>query len=175
MEQKDSGIVQKKGMSFIEIFITLGILAVISAVILLIVNPRRRKNDFFDLERKNEIQALMDAISLCTFDNNGVLPQELESIPLDTYFVIGNNKSECDTVCNRAETQKECLRIQSGTCGDKGLLVPNYITKLPIDPDQKEWNEEKTGYYIGKISSDTIKIGSCASIFESVEVSKKYK
>lgn len=172
MSQNNS-IIPKRGMSSSDIFVVLGIIAVLFAVFLLFLNPLESFSEMRDAERKNKVHLLLDATLRCALENGGALMSGLENLPAGKLYIIGTEQSDCD-VCNTIETEKSCIDLGKSSCGQL-RFVPDYISSLPVDPYRKKWSSKNSGYYIGKTSLDHIRVGSCGQELESIEIIKKYK
>ena len=166
---------RKKGISGIEFFVLFGMIAIVAAFILLLSNPAKRIMEIRDMERLNEVNAIVDAILECQFDNSGKLPIELEEAPDDEYLMIGSSAGDCVNSCFARDVKGACFDIAKLSCGGAKTLVPSFIATIPIDPLGDIWNGEMTGYYIGKTALGQIKVGSCGSEIEPIETVKKYK
>ncbi len=166
---------RKKGISGIEFFVLFGMIAIVAAFILLLSNPAKRIIKIRDMERLNEVNALVDAILECQYDNSGKLPRQLEEMPEDEYFMIGSRAVDCVGSCFTRDVKGACFDIAKISCGGAKTLVPSFIASIPIDPKSDTWNGEMTGYYIGKTLLGQIKIGSCGSEIEPIETVKKYR
>lgn len=119
----------QKGFTLLELLIVIGIIAILSGIVLIAVNPKRQFAQANDAERKIEIKKMLDAISQYAIDQRG----HMETL-LPAGYVRGNS-----------------LNIVAGPATGTGEinlapLVPTYlIPNVPHDPSIAE-SEHDTGY-----------------------------
>lgn len=102
-------------------------------------------------ERIHTTKMLMTAIQKYIFENDGFLPEGIDSIKTELYYGISTNKSECKV---------NCPGVSVYGCTDiSGDLVRKYIQEIPTDPLVEDNNF--SGYYIAKTSDRIITVGSC--------------
>lgn len=101
----------QKGFTLVELLVVIGILAVLTAVVLVAVNPGRQFAQARNTQRRSDVATLSSAIAAYMADplNNGMLPA---TIPACT---------------------------APGQVGSAGVdlatpLVPRYVAALPLDP-----------------------------------------
>lgn len=97
-----------KGFTLIELLIVIAIVAILSAVVLIAVNPARQMAQARDTERTAEANAILSALSQYQVDN--------ESLPT------------CVT------TTATCIGTDALCCDLGADLVPDYIADIPIGP-----------------------------------------
>lgn len=163
-----------KGFTFIEIFITAGILAVLAGILFFVFNPIRGYQNARDAERLHVVTYLSDALAQCIFDNNGRIPEAIAGMVDGASYIIGTDTEGCEKICATVETQSECLDLSKIRCAMEKSFVPTYISDLPVDPDTAQWDNEKTGYYISKTSGNNITIGGCSPEKNIIQVIKDY-
>ena len=94
----------------IELLVVIGIIAILTAVVAIAVNPGRQFANARDTERRSEIRELLSAIYQFAAQNNGNLPTAITTVPTN----IGT-----DTGLVNLETE----------------LSPDYLDEIPMDPD----------------------------------------
>lgn len=166
--------IEKRGANYIELFVVLGITAIISIIIVLIINPDKRFSEIRDRERNSETEGVLDALFQCMYDSGGALPDALALLPEDTFFMIGNGSS-CQRTCGMRDIQQNCVNIAGISCRNDFTLIPDYLSSLPVDPDRKKWDTDFTGYYIGKTEAKDIVVGACLGELESIENIRRYQ
>jgi len=109
--------------TLIDLLISIAIIIILTAIILVAINPSKQIKKANDAERLNDINSLYKAIVQYQLDNDGTL----ETLEI----------SRCPN----------CDNIGSGGINLTEFLVPLYISNVPIDPD-KNCNEIDTCYDI---------------------------
>lgn len=99
----------KKGFTLLEVLIVIGIIAVLSAAVLVAVNPTRQFKLARDSQRVANVSAIANAISQAMADNKGVFP--------------------CDAEFDAVAENISMTEADIASC-----LVPDYIAALPINP-----------------------------------------
>jgi len=97
----------KKGFTLIELLVVIGILAVLLAITLIAINPRRQFQQANDTKRRSDVNAILNAINQYMSDNNGNVPPGITAVAQP----ISNTGANICTV-----------------------LIPTYIATLPSDP-----------------------------------------
>lgn len=108
---------KQKGFTLIEILVVIAILGILAVVTLVALNPVKRFQDARNSRRREDVNAVLQAVSVYTIDNDGAFPK-INGLDLDTLTV-----SETPTCGN------------SGACNVSDLdgLTP-YLSELPMDP-----------------------------------------
>lgn len=99
----------KKGFTLLEVLIVIGIIAVLSAAVLVAVNPTRQFKLARDSQRVANVAAIANAIAQNMSENKGVFG--------------------CD-----AEITVDKAPISDEGADIADCLVPDYIASLPVDP-----------------------------------------
>lgn len=139
----------KRGFTLIEVLIVIGIIAILSAIVLVAVNPAKNFREAGNAQRSANINAIMNAIGQYTVDHKGTLPPGLG---VDfTSKELGNvtgGMTDFDDFCN--------------------ALVPEFIGALPVDPTEPDqsivesecgMNDKTTKYNIA-VSSGRVTISA---------------
>lgn len=126
-----------KGFTLIELLIVIAIVAILSAVVLIAVNPARQMRDARNVERMAEVNAILSAISQYQVDN--------EALPT------------CIT------TDATCIGTDTPTCCDltTDLVDGGYIAEIPIGPGAA-CNATDTCYEVMKTATDRITVSADA-------------
>lgn len=149
---------KQKGFTLIEIIIVMGIITVLSAVVLLAINPAKQFAEARNVMRTSNINAIINAIGQRMADNKGVFEGTFAS-----YSCPALPTSTTD--------------IYNGTAGTNpginlSCLVPVYIPLFPADPILSSGN--KTGYTILVDANARVKVcapgGAEAAVIGSAEI-----
>jgi prepilin-type N-terminal cleavage/methylation domain-containing protein len=104
---------KKKGFTLIEVLVVMGIIAVLSTIVLVAINPARQFAQSRDTQRTSNITAILNAIGQRAVDNRGI-------------FEAG---------CAAGAIPASTTIIKSSGGFDLYLcIVPVYMALLPVDP-----------------------------------------
>lgn len=95
---------KNKGFTLIEILVVIGIIAILAAIVIVAINPKKHFDDAIAAQRDANVNTILNAIGQYIVDNKGGLP----TIPT----VNGGEIDEA--LCN--------------------TLVPEYVGAMPTDP-----------------------------------------
>ena len=120
-------VVKKEGFTLIEVLVVMGIIAVLSTIVLVAINPSRQFAQSRDTQRTSNVTALLNAIGQRSVDNRGIF----------------------ETGCTAGQIPATTTVIKSGTGGFDlyPCIVPVYMALLPVDP--------KTGSFTSTSSYDS--------------------
>jgi prepilin-type N-terminal cleavage/methylation domain-containing protein len=109
-----------RGFTLIEILVVIGMLAILSTVVLVAINPLRQFAQARNSQRQSNVAAILNAISERIADNGG------------SFVAPGGNDLACgtdlpDTATDLSDTASSALDIRS-------CIAPTYLTELPFDP-----------------------------------------
>ena len=107
---------QQKGFTLIEILVVIGIIGILATVVLVAVNPNRQFKQARDSQRVANINTLLNALGQNIADHQGSLFCDGSIMPLTV----------------------SALQIRSGASSFDiaDCLTPDYISKLPYDPNK---------------------------------------
>jgi prepilin-type N-terminal cleavage/methylation domain-containing protein len=134
---------ENHGFTLVELLVVIGILAILTAVVLVAVNPGQQLQDARNTERRAEVNAILNAISAYMADpaNNGQPPGA----------ITGN----CDAT---PATYDQIGDATTGAWIDLATpLAPVYIAALPEDPADTTAGGD-TGYEICSGASNRITV-----------------
>jgi type IV pilus assembly protein PilA len=109
-----------RGFTLIEILVVIGMLAILSTVVLVAVNPLREFAEARNSERQNDVATILNAISERIADNGGTFLQP-----------IATRTDNCTVDLPATASQ-----IARDVTDLRPCLVATYISELPHDPAQ---------------------------------------
>ncbi|HAO64696.1 TPA: hypothetical protein DCQ44_01810 [Candidatus Taylorbacteria bacterium] len=104
----------KKGFTLIEVLVVMGIIALLSTVVLVAINPARQFAQSRDTQRTSNVTALLNAIGQRSVDNRGIF--------------------ETDCVAGIIPTTATAIKSGTGGFDMYPCIVPTYIALMPTDP-----------------------------------------
>ena len=110
MERKNDN----RGFTLIEVLVVMGIIALLSTIVLVAINPARQFAQSRDTQRTSNVTALLNAIGQRAVDNRGIF----------------------ETGCTAGQIPVAATEIKSGVGGFDmyACIVPVYMALLPTDP-----------------------------------------
>lgn len=104
----------QKGFTLIEILVVIGIIAILAAIVLIAINPRRQFAQANNTQRRSNVNTILNAVGQYIADNKGALPPGVPADgapPIDISDIgTGTGDTFCDT------------------------LADEYTPALPVDP-----------------------------------------
>ena len=144
------------GFTFLEILIAVSLIAILSSIVYININPEGRFRESRNSQRDADIHELLQAITLYKSDNNNQLPQSITSLTRDLYYQIGTG-SDCDDLC-----ENPIINLEN-TCLDLSFLSNNgYTTDIPIDPGNNGASALETRYFLSLSTEGLLTIGNCS-------------
>lgn len=123
---------KRLGFTLIELLIVVGVLATLSTVVFVALNPAQRFLDARNSRRVTDVNSILTAIHQCIVDNGGSL-----------------------TACGIADTTKHTLGTDAGNLNLSTYLAP-YLKKMPQDPSTGSLLD--TGYAIQADANNLITV-----------------
>lgn len=125
---------KKSGFTLIEILIVVGIIAILSGVVIIAINPAKQFAQARNTQRQAGVNAILNAVGQRIADNKGVFQGS---------FTIASSTYTCGPI---PLATTSITNINGSNPGELGCLVPTYISNLPVDPNGAA--EPQTGYDI---------------------------
>ncbi len=144
----------KRGFTLIEILVVIGIIAVLSAVVLVAINPARQFKLARDSQRVSNITAILNAIGQNMAEHKGVF-----SCPIS----ITNTPKNISSI------------VAAENIDIAGCLVPTYISSLPYDPNKSgakytSTTDYDTQYSVSQDTDGRIKVSSVGEITADISM-----
>ncbi len=86
---------KRTGFTLIEILLVIGILAILSSVVIIAINPARQFAQARDTQRSNNIKTISDAVYQYLIDNKGNFPEGVDN----QLRMVGSADSGCNVEC----------------------------------------------------------------------------
>jgi len=151
----------KKGFTLLEILLVVGIISILAGIVIIAINPGRQLATVRNTERKSDLKQIYNASMQYYIDNEeypATIPTSLTEI-CDTGTLVGPQSS-----------------ITCGALIDLSLLVPDYMTAIPVAPSGASSTltlitpvyaaDGGTGYKMGLSSSTNGKLIATAPLAE---------
>ncbi len=122
------------GFTLIELLIVIGIIAILAAAVIIIINPGRQFAEARNATRESHAHSLEQAILSYQADNKGALPVEIDVLMQE--------------ICNTGDAE-EGDSVSCDGMANLSVLVPNYARVIPFDP-RRSADSSGTGYYIAR-------------------------
>ncbi len=150
---------KNKGFTLIEILVVIGIIGILAAVVLVAVNPSRQFKQARDSQRLANINTILNAIGQNIADHQGnlfcpdtgVTSVSSQEKMIGTDPIVGFDAADC--------------------------LVPEYLSKLPFDPDTTRSayisdDNYYTGYKIQAGEAGRITVTATGELQPLIQVSR---
>ena len=148
---------KKMGFTLIELLVVIVILATLSTVVFVALNPTKRFADSRNARRFNDVNSIMTAVQQYAVDNDGALPSAITTSEQQ----LGDCTTGGDTLCAGA----------AAGCADLSASLSAYLKSMPFDP--QTGSSGTTAYSIVKNSNNMVTVKACsAEDGEVVEVSR---
>lgn len=153
----------KKGFTLIELLIVIAIMAIISAVVFVALDPLTRFKDARDSSRWSSISAILSAIKLDQVDNGGTYLPAINAVAAGEVYMItdgavvagcDDQNAYCDVDVN---DDNNCVNLS-------GLVTEGYLGDVPMSPNGSgSWSASITGYTLQRNTTGIITIRACES------------
>ncbi len=147
---------RKTGFTLVELLIVIGVIAILAALAFVALNPLARFQDSRNVQRWTDVNAILGALKLHQIDNDGIYMDAVNDLTADTYYQIGLG-DDCSYTCSNPSVilQSDCVDLEE-------LLDNGYLSELPYDPSASGSDADHSYYYLVKMTSGALQIGSCS-------------
>jgi prepilin-type N-terminal cleavage/methylation domain-containing protein len=150
-----------KGFTLIEILVVIAILAILSAVVFVALDPVKRFEDSRNARRVSDVNTILTAIHESIVDTGGTLPGGLTT-GMATPLEIGT--------CAAAAGSALCTAVD---CDDLGTALSTYLASAPIDPiGGATYDAVNTGYEVQVDANNIVTVEACAAESTTITVSR---
>ncbi len=140
-----------KGFTLVELLIVIAIIAILAAAVIIGLNPARQFSQARNSQRWSHLNAILNAVSANTTDNNGAFTCAAGAIPITATAMSPTGYNICS------------------------CLVPTYLSSMPFDPSSGSYSScttYNTGYNIVRdatsnritISAPNAEVGATISV-----------
>ncbi len=145
------------GFTLIELLIVIAVIAVLSALVFVVLDPWARLQDGHNAQRWTDINAIADAIKLYQIDNRGEHIGTIGNLIVDLVYQIGTASSGCNDTCSNPTVTLHTSCVDLST-----LVTGGYLANIPVDTHVFGSSASETRYYIIKHTRGQITVGSCS-------------
>jgi prepilin-type N-terminal cleavage/methylation domain-containing protein len=101
---------QNKGFTLLEILLVIAAIGILAAIVLVAINPNRQIAQVRNAERRSEVNTIYKALEQYLIEKQG--------------YPAGITETEQDI----------CINNNTTGCVNLGVLVPDYVAGIPVDP-----------------------------------------
>jgi type IV pilus assembly protein PilA len=148
----------KKGFTLIELLVVIGIIAALTTVVFVALDPAKRFRDARNARRTTDADTILGAIHQYIVDTGGSMPI---GIGVSTYQ-IGTCTSGGATLC--AGAAAACVDIGATLSSNK------YLKSNPIDPNGG--SSATTGYSVAKDANNLFTVTACMAEGTTISISR---
>jgi len=148
----------KSAFTLIELLVVIGIIAALTTVVFVSLNPTKRFQDARNARRTTDTDTILSAIHQYIVDTGGSMPIGIGS----TASQIGTCVSGGANPCIGAEAA--CIDLAANLSSNK------YLKTNPIDPGNG--SAATTGYSISKDSNNLFTVTACSAEGTSITISR---
>lgn len=115
---------KNKGFTLIEILVVIGIIAILAAIVIVAINPKKHFDDAKAAQRDANLNTILNAMGQYLVDNKGNLPDFMDE--------TDNNGGTDSGVSDNDNYVGVAREVDTALCN---VLVPEYVGAIPTDPD----------------------------------------
>ena len=148
---KSAQLSKIKGFTLIELLVVISIIATLTVIVFVALNPGGRLQQARDARRTSDVDSILTAIHQYIIDNQSTVPSGITTAEKQ----IGTSVST--TAC--ANTNGGCN--SGGSCVDLASDLSKYLASMPIDP--KTGTSALTGYSVVKDANGIVTVRACGA------------
>ncbi len=149
--------IKESGFTLIEVLVVIMIIATLSTVVYVALNPAGRLQDARNARRFNDVNSILTAVHEYVVDNKGMLPAGVGL----TEATLGTATSGCNATCTGAAT----------ACVDLSTDLAKYLKSMPMDP--LNGTATVTNYSVVRDANGIVTVKACdAEAGQTVQVSR---
>lgn len=149
----------EKGFTLIELLIVIAVMAILTTVVFVALNPMARFQDARNSRRWTDINTVLSAVKLHQVDHGGAYLQDISNLTNDLYYQIGAG-ANCNETCNKGA---QALTLEADCVDIADLVTDGYMPSMPVDPNAPGASNDRTKYYILKKANGAISVGACVA------------
>lgn len=147
---------KKQGFTLIELLIVIAVMAILTTVVFVALNPLARFQDARNNRRWTDVEAILSGLKLDQVDNGGAYVASVSALSVGAYYMIGTGTG-CNLTCANPTVTLETVCVDISA-----IVTEGYLPAVPFDPFEASASSEHTFYYLLKNSNGSIEIGSCS-------------
>jgi len=149
---------KKSGFTLIELLVVIGIIAALTTVVFVALDPAKRFKDARNARRTTDADTILASVHQYIVDTGGSMPAGIGT----SVYQIGSCTTGGGTLCTGAVA----------TCVDVATVLGSnkYIKTNPIDP--QGGSADTTGYSITKDANNLFTVNACLSEGTTIAVSR---
>ena len=142
----------KKGFTLLELLIVIGILAILSTTLIIVINPAEMLKKARDSQRISDLNTVKSAIAIYLTNASTISLGSTST----TYSSVGNNLLLCGSWGTGSATSTQTVDGNGWIpINLAGLTDGSPISGLPKDPNQTSYNANPSRYYVYLTSATT--------------------
>ena len=127
---------KQRGMTLIEVLITIAVIGILASVVLVALNPKKNQEDAADVKRQQDLRVMLDALYQYQIDHD-----QFPKVDLHASLDMQHRD-----VCSITNGDLFFCLLDAPLRLPLGPLIPDYLAELPHDPRNTE--EYETGYQL---------------------------
>lgn len=145
----------RRGFTLIELLLVIGIIAILASIVIVAINPTKQLGDARNVQRKSDVNTIINAIYQYAIEHNGALPAGITTTSKEACKAVLPTGTNCTGYLN--------LRVLSGA----------YVVDIPTDPSLAGTATGATGYWVKKDSSTRVTVSApLADLGETISVTR---